>query len=68
MFHTIAPSVLDRSKFMTPNEVARETNRSKLYIVRITPELVLDCRPMEPGYSWLGVGAIEDSTECQCWG
>ncbi len=56
MFHTIAPSVLDRSKFMTLNEVARETNHSKLSIVRITPELVLDCRPMESSYIWLGVG------------
>ena len=59
MFHTIAPSVLDRSKFMTLNEVARETNHSKLSIVRITPELVLDCRPMESSYVWLGVG-IDD--------
>ena len=56
MFHTTAPSVLDRSKFMTLNEVARETNHSKLSIVRITPELVLDCLPMESSYIWLGVG------------
>lgn len=56
MFHTIAPSVIDRSKFMTLNEVARETNRSRLSIVRITPELVLDCQSMESGYYWLGVG------------
>ena len=59
MFHTIAPSVLDRSKFMTLNEVARETNHSKLSIVRITPELVLDCCPLESSYVWMGVGIVD---------
>ena len=59
MFHTIAPCVIDRSKFITLNEVARETNLPRHSIVRITPELVLDCCPLESSYVWMGVGIVD---------
>lgn len=59
MFHTIAPCVIDRSKFITLNEVARETNLPRHSINRITPELVLDCCPLESSYVWMGVGIVD---------
>ena len=59
MFHTIAPSVIDRSKFMTLDEAKRQTKLSKISIVYQCRELVLDCRPLEESYYWVGIGIVD---------
>ena len=41
---------------MTLDEANRQTKLSKSSIVFQCPELLLDCRPLESSYAWLGVG------------
>ena len=59
MFPMIVTSVLNRSKFMTLDEVNRQTKLSKSSIVFQCPELLLDCRPLESSDVWLGVGICD---------
>ena len=44
---------------MTLDEAHRQTNLSRNSIVYQCSELVLDCRPMEPSYAWLGLGIVD---------
>ena len=59
MSDTISPDIVDRSKYMTLDEVNRQTKLSKSSIVFQCPELLLDCRPLESSYVWLGVGICD---------
>ena len=55
----IVTSVLNRSKFMTIDEAKRQTKLSKISIVYQCRELVLDCRPREESYYWVGIGIVD---------
>ena len=44
---------------MTLDEASRQTKLSKSSIVFQCPELLLNCRPLEPSYVWLGVGICD---------
>ncbi|MEK9702931.1 MAG: hypothetical protein VW829_12985 [Deltaproteobacteria bacterium] len=56
MSDIISPDIIDRSKYMTLDEANRQTKLSKSSIVFQCPELLLDCRPLDSSYAWLGVG------------
>mgnify|MGYP000506839024 CR=1 FL=1 len=43
----------------TLDEANRQTNLSKSSIVFQCPELLLDCRPLESSYVWMGVGIVD---------
>ena len=59
MSDTISPDIIDRSKYMTLDEANRQTKLSKSSIVFQCPELLLDCRPLESSYVWMGVGIVD---------
>ena len=59
MSDTISPDIIDRSKYMTLDEANRKAKLFRSSIVYQCRELVLDCRPLEESYYWVGIGIVD---------
>jgi len=56
---TTLPYNIDPTKLISLDEAVRQTKISRSSIVFQCPELVLDCRPLESSYAWMGVGIVD---------
>ena len=59
MSDTISPDIINRSKYMTLDEANRKAKLFRSSIVYQCRELVLDCRPLEESYYWVGIGIVD---------
>ena len=62
MSNSTLPEMIDPSNFMSLDKAQRETGFADISILSYSPEVLLDCTPMEPSYVWMGTGI---SVECR---
>ena len=51
--------MIDPSNFMSLDKVEREPGLADISILIYSPEVLLDCTPMEPSYVWMGTGITD---------
>ena len=59
MSNSTSPEMIDPSNFMSLDKVERETSLADVSILFYSPEVLLDCTPMEPSYVWMGTGITD---------
>ena len=59
MSNSTLPEMIDPSNFMSLDKAQRETGLADISILFYSPEVLLDCTPMEPSYVWMGTGITD---------
>ena len=59
MSNSTLPEVIDPSNFMSLDKAERETGLPDISILFYSPEVLLDCTPIEPSYVWMGTGITD---------
>ena len=59
MSNSTLPEMIDPSNFMSLDKAERETGLADVSILFYSPEVLLDCTPMEPSYVWMGTGITD---------
>ena len=59
MSNSTSPEMIDPSNFMSLDKAERETGLAEISILFYSPEVLLDCTPMEPSYVWMGTGITD---------
>ena len=59
MSNSTLPEMIDPNNFMSLDKAQRETGLADILILFYSPEVLLDCTPMEPSYVWMGIGITD---------
>ena len=59
MSNSTLPEMIDPSNFMSLDKAERETGLPDISILFYSPEVLLDCTPMESSYVWMGTGITD---------
>ena len=59
MSNSTTSEMIDPSNFMSLDKAERETGLADISILFYSPEVLLDCTPMEPSYVWMGTGITD---------
>ena len=59
MSNSTLPEMIDPSNVMSLDKAERETGLADISILFYSPEVLLDCTPMEPSYVWMGTGITD---------
>ena len=59
MSNSTLPEMIDPNNFMSLDKAQRETGLADVSILFYSPEVLLDCTPMESSYVWMGTGITD---------
>ena len=59
MSNSTSPEMIDPSNFMSLDKAERETGLADISILFYSPEVLLDCTPIESSYVWMGTGITD---------
>ena len=63
MSNTVPAEIIDLSKLMPLTKAKLQSGVFEYLIAQISPVIVLDCRPIERSYVWMGEGMVDRKPE-----
>ena len=63
MSNTVPAEIVDLSKLMPLTKAQLQSGVYEYLIAQISPVIVLDCRPAERSYVWMGEGMVDRNLE-----